>query len=199
MLITEHNINKTDKYFITPNYSEINSKDYYFRIEKLLDSGIKIIQFRSKNLKSKDYSRISRKIYNICKKYDASYIINDYSNFSLNKYCDGIQLTSNNLKEIRKMNLDKRYILIGSCHNIDEIKICNNLEVNLILISPVFSTSNKTGIGWKKFKELVNESKIPVFALGGLNYPDDIENVKINGGVGIAASKYFYSLFDSRQ
>ena len=199
MLITEHNINKTDKYFITPNYSEINSKDYYFRIEKLLDSGIKIIQFRSKNLKSKDYSRISRKIYNICKKYDASYIINDYSNFSLNKYCDGIQLTSNNLKEIRKMNLDKRYILIGSCHNIDEIKICNNLEINLILISPVFSTSNKTGIGWKKFKELVNESKIPVFALGGLKYPDDIENVKINGGVGIAASKYFYSLFDSRQ
>ena len=199
MLITEHNINKTDKYFITPNYSEINSKDYYFRIEKLLDSGIKIIQFRSKNLKSKDYSRISRKIYNICKKYDASYIINDYSNFSLNKYCDGIQLTSNNLKEIRKMNLDKRYILIGSCHNIDEIKICNNLKINLILISPVFSTSNKTGIGWKKFKELVNESKIPVFALGGLKYPDDIENVKINGVVGIAASKYFYSLFDSRQ
>ena len=199
MLITEHNINKTDKYFITPNYSEINSKDYYFRIEKLLDSGIKIIQFRSKNLKSKDYSRISRKIYNICKKYDASYIINDYSNFSLNKYCDGIQLTSNNLKEIRKMNLDKRYILIGSCHNIDEIKICNNLNINLILISPVFSTSNKTGIGWKKFKELVNESKIPVFALGGLKYPDDIENVKINGGVGIAASKYFYSLFASRQ
>ena len=199
MLITEHNINKTDKYFITPNYSEINSKDYYFRIEKLLDSGIKIIQFRSKNLKSKDYSRISRKIYNICKKYDASYIINDYSNFSLNKYCDGIQLTSNNLKEIRKMNLDKRYILIGSCHNIDEIKICNNLKINLILISPIFSTSNKTGIGWKKFKELVNESKIPVFALGGLKYPDDLENVKINGGVGIAASKYFYSLFDSRQ
>ena len=199
MLITEHNINKTDKYFITPNYSEINSKDYYFRIEKLLDSGIKIIQFRSKNLMSKDYSRISRKIYNICKKYDASYIINDYSNFSLNKYCDGIQLTSNNLKEIRKMNLDKRYILIGSCHNIDEIKICNNLEINLILISPVFSTSNKTGIGWKKFKELVNESKIPAFALGGLKYPDDLENVKINGGVGIAASKYFYSLFDSRQ
>ena len=66
MPIIEHNINKIDKYFITPNYSEINSKDYYFRIEKLLDSGIKIIQFRSKNLKSKDYSRISRKIYN-CK------------------------------------------------------------------------------------------------------------------------------------
>lgn len=199
MLITEHNIIKTDKYFITPNYSETNSKDYYFRIEKLLDSGIKIIQFRSKNLKNEDYSRISRKIYNICKKYDASYIINDYSNFNLNKYCDGIQLTSNNLQEIRKFNLDKRYILIGSCHNIDEIKICNKLEVNLILISPVFSTSNKTGIGWKKFKELVNESTIPVFALGGLKYPDDIENVKINGGVGIAASKYFYSLFDSRQ
>ena len=65
--------------------------------------------------------------------------------------------------------------------------------------SKVFSTSNKSGIGWKKFKELVDESKIPVFALGGLKYPEDIENVKINGGVGIAASKYFYGLYDSRQ
>ena len=139
------------------------------------------------------------KFYNICKKYDASYIINDYLNFNSNKYCDGIQLTSNNLKNIKKFNLDKRYILIGSCHNIDEIKICNNLEINLILISPVYSTSNKSGIGWKKFKELVDESKIPVFALGGLKYPEDIENVKINGGVGIAASKYFYGLYDSRQ
>ena len=199
MPIIEHNINKIDKYFITPNYSEKHSKDYYFRIEKLLDSGIKIIQFRSKNLEREDYSRVSRKIYNICKKYDASYIINDYLNFNSNKYCDGIQLTSNNLKNIKKFNLDKRYILIGSCHNIDEIKICNNLEINLILISPVYSTSNKSGIGWKKFKELVDESKIPVFALGGLKYPEDIENVKINGGVGIAASKYFYGLFDSRQ
>ena len=41
--------------------------------------------------------------------------------------------------------------------------------------------------------------RVPVFALGGLKYPEDIENVKINGGVGIAASKYFYGLFDSRQ
>ena len=197
MPIIEHNISKTDKYFITPNYSDRISKDYYYRIEKLLDLGIKIVQFRSKNLKSKDYSRVSRKIYNICKKYNASFIINDFSNFKLNKYCDGIQLTSNNLKNIKKFNLDKKYILIGSCHNIDEIKICNNLKINLILISPVFGTSNKTGIGWEKFKELVNESKIPVFALGGLKYPDDIENVKINGGVGIASSNYFYSLFDS--
>ena len=198
MPIIEHNISKIDKYFITPNYSKKISKDYYFRIEKILDSGIKIVQFRSKNLNSEDYSRVSKKIYNICKKYNASFIINDYSNFNLNKYCDGIQLTSNNLKNIKTFNLDKTYILIGSCHNISEIKICNDLKINLILISPIFSTSNKEGIGWVKFKELVNESKIPVFALGGLKYSDDIENVKINGGVGIASSTYFYNLFDSR-
>ena len=117
---------------------------------------------------------------------------------NLNKYCDGIQLTSNNLKNVKKFSFDKKYILIGSCHNAKEIKICNELQINLILISPIFSTNNKTGIGWGKFKELAGKSKIPVFALGGLKYPNDITNVKINGGVGIAASTYFYSLFDSR-
>ena len=198
MLIIERKKNILDKYFITPNYHENKAKEYFFKIEKLLDSGINLIQFRSKYLDTKEYTIISKKIYNICKKYNASFIINDFKNFNLNKYCDGIQLTSNNLKNLNLLNIDKKFILIGSCHNIHEVKICNNFEVDLVLISPVLNTNNKTGIGWVKFKELVNKSNIPVFALGGLSYTDHINNVKKNGGVGIAASSYFYNLFDYR-
>ena len=76
--------------------------------------------------------------------------------------------------------------------------MCNNLKLNLILISPVYDTNSKKGIGWIKFKELVNKSNIPAFALGGLSYTEHIENVKFNGGVGVAASSYFYNLFITR-
>ena len=114
MLNTEHKLNKIDKYFITPNYTEKNSKEYFIKIEKLFISGIKLLQFRSKNLKLKDYAVISKKIYNLCKKYNVTYIINDYTNLKLNKYCDGIQLTSENLINIKINNIDKKYMLFYS-------------------------------------------------------------------------------------
>ena len=198
MLIIERKKNILDKYFITPNYNANIAKEYFYKIEKLLDSGINLIQFRSKYLDNEEYTIISKKIYNICKKYNASFIINDFKNFNLNKYCDGVQLTSDNLKNLSLLNIDKQYILIGSCHCIKEIEICNNFKLDLILISPVLNTYSKNGIGWIKFKELVNKSNIPVFALGGLSYADHISIVKKNGGIGIAASSYFYNLFSSR-
>ena len=191
----ERRLQQVDKYFITPNYIESESIDYFIKIENILEAGIKIIQFRSKNLNIEDYSRVSKKIYCLCRKYNSIFIINDFKNFNLNKYCDGIQLTSKNLKNINLVNFNKKYILIGSCHNVQEIEICNNLQLNLILISPVFDTNSKKGIGWLKFKELVKKSDIPAFALGGLSYTEHIENVKFNGGVGVAASSYFYNLF----
>ena len=194
----ERRLQQVDKYFITPNYIESESIDYFIKIENILEAGIKIIQFRSKNLNIEDYSRVSKKIYCLCRKYDSIFIINDFKNFNLNKYCDGIQLTSKNLKNINLVNFNKKYILIGSCHNVQEIEMCNNLQLNLILISPVFDTNSKKGIGWLKFKELVKKSDIPAFALGGLSYTEHIENVKFNGGVGVAASSYFYNLFITR-
>ena len=194
----ERRLHQVDKYFITPNYIESESIDYFIKIENILEAGIKIIQFRSKNLNIEDYSRVSKKIYCLCRKYNSIFIINDFKNFNLNKYCDGIQLTSKNLKNINLVNFNKKYILIGSCHNVQEIEMCNNLQLNLILISPVYDTNSKKGIGWLKFKELVNKSDIPAFALGGLSYTEHIENVKYNGGVGVAASSYFYNLFITR-
>ena len=198
MLNIEHKLNKIDKYFITPDFTENNANEYFEILEKILISGIKLVQFRSKNLKINDYACVSKKIYNLCKKYKAIFIINNYINLNLNKYCDGIQLTSDNIKKEDLSNIDKKYILIGSCHNFEEVKICNTKQLDLILISPIRNTNGKIGIGWKKFNKLVVASTIPVFALGGLIYDQDIENVKKNGGVGIAASKYFYNLFNTR-
>jgi len=197
MQTTDHDISKYDKYFITPDYNHSLESEYFSKIEQSLKSGIQLLQFRSKNLSIKDYAEVSKKIYSICLLYKAKYIINDYINLQLNSYCDGIQLTSDNLRNTNLDRVNKKYIIIASCHNIEEIKVCNNSNVHLVLISPVLNTKNKNGIGWEAFRELTRYSKKPVFGLGGLNYNTDIKTVKINGGVGIAASSYFYHLFDA--
>ena len=44
----ELNIKKYDKYFITPDYNNNNSRSYFKKIEKILEYGVKLLQFRSK-------------------------------------------------------------------------------------------------------------------------------------------------------
>lgn len=197
MLNIEHNISKYDKYFITPDYNDSTSRDYFIIIEKILNYGIKLIQFRSKNLTSEKYSEISKKISALCKKYNSFFIINDASNLKFNKYCDGIHLTSNNIKNFNIRSIDSKYFLIGSCHNESEIMICNNSCIDIITISPIYKTDGKIGIGWDKFKELTKKSKHPVFALGGLNYKRDIDTIIKLGGLGLASKSYFYNLFST--
>ena len=74
----ELNLKNYDKYFITPNYNKSNSESYLMKIEKILDNGIKLLQFRSKNLSQENFSYVSRKIYNLCTKYDSYFIINGF-------------------------------------------------------------------------------------------------------------------------
>ncbi len=194
----ELNIKKFDKYFITPNYDYNFSNDYFNKIEKVLDHGVRLLQFRSKNLNGEQYTHISKKIYNICSKYNSFFFINDLKNFNNNQYCDGIHLTSANILYNNYNLIPETHHISVSCHNKNEINICNELSINFVLISPVLDTGNKIGLGWEKFKMLASLSKHPVFALGGMNYHRDIDYVKRNGGHGLAAISYFYNeLFDA--
>lgn len=190
----EHDIRKHDKYFITQDFVEDHEKTYLEKIEKVLRLGIKIIQFRSKNLSLYQYSEMSKKIFKLCRSYNTTYIINDYKNYENNKYCDGLQLTSKNLMIFNNFSKINNTLLLGSCHNLKEIDICNKNNFDMITISPVRNTHNKNGIGWEKFSNLTRYSNSPVFALGGLNYKEDISIAIKNGATGIAASTYFYEL-----
>ena len=195
MQTIEHDFLKYDQYFITPDYKSADPDIFFDTLKNILKSGVKLIQFRSKSLSQPEYTSIAKKIFFICKQYNAMFIINDYLNYDNNKYCDGVQLTSSNLKifDLNKMN--KNLLLIGSCHNKTEVSICNRSLVNIILVSPVYDSGTKSGIGWNKFMNLKDFSIKPVYALGGLNYKKDIKIAKKYGASGIAGTSYFYSLF----
>ena len=192
---TEVDIKKYDTYFITPSYDSNFSKNYFEKIEKILDYGVKILQFRSKNLSEEQYCIVAKKIYKLCQKYNSFFIVNGLNNFNRNKYCNGVHLTSKNLLHGNISKISSNYIIIGSCHNIEEIEICNRFKFKFIVISPVLDSGNKIGIGWYNFRKLAENSNVPVFALGGMNYKRDINTVKSFGGIGIASMSHFYKLF----
>ena len=76
----------------------------------------------------------------------------------------------------------------ASCHNLEEVKHASRLKLDYIFLGPVLKKgqSKSNILGWDRFAELTLQSKIPVYAIGGLNAAD-IETSICNGGQGIAA------------
>ena len=117
----------------------------------------------------------------------------------ISKYCKkkGIKIyLSNNIKLALKLNLDGAYIpsfnrnfkhlsysfkkkfkIIGSAHNIKEIKIKELQKVEKVFLSSLFK-KNGNFLGINKFKLLSNQTKKKVVALGGIS-KKNIKKLKI--------------------
>ena len=137
---------------------------------------------------------------------------NDILNIQkLAKYCRKIKLKfylSNNIKLAIKLGLDGAYIpsfnrsfdhlgyslkkkfkIIGSAHNIFEIKIKELQKVEKIFISSIFK-KNQNYLGLYKFKILNNLTKKRVVALGGIS-SKNIKALNLVNNIEIAGISYF--------
>ena len=70
-------------------------------------------------------------------------------------------------------SLKKDFILLGSAHNLKEIKIKERQRVNRIFLSSIFKKNNNY-LGINKFKNLIKIYKKEFVALGGI----DQSNIK---------------------
>ncbi len=108
----------------------------------------------------------------------------------IKKYCKKKSIKfylSNNIKLAIKLNLDGVYIpafnkslnhlaysfknnfkIVGSAHNLKEIRIKENQNVEIIFLSSLFK-KNKNFLGINKFKGLVKLTKKKIVCLGGIN------------------------------
>ena len=146
----------------------------------------------------------------IYRNYDSK-VINREFILKLKKYCQkkGIMFyLSNNVKLAMTLDLDgvyipsfnkstkhlsfsfkKKFNLIGSAHNIKEIKIKEKQKVNKIFISSVFK-KNKNYLGINRFKLISNLTKKKVVALGGIS-KKNINKLKLLNGTEFAGISYF--------
>ena len=113
---------------------------------------------------------------------------------------------SNNIKLAIKLNLDgvylpsfnksikhlaysskKNFKIIGSAHNLKEIKIKESQNVEDIFISSLFKR-NKNFLGINKFRSMLKVTKKNVIALGGISKTNIkiLKNLKVNGFAGIS-------------
>ena len=83
------------------------------------------------------------------------------------------------------------FIIVGSAHNLKEIRIKEQQRVQLIFLSPLFKTKNSIrSLGLYKYNNLANLTKIPTIALGGITQAK-IRFLKITKSEGFAAIDFF--------
>jgi thiamine-phosphate pyrophosphorylase len=148
-------------------------KKYYF-INKFDTNNIDkqdkqtVIIYRNYNLKKQDESLILS-IRKYCKKKSIKFYLSNNIKIAIKLNLDGAYIPSfnNNLNHLA-FSFKKNFSIIGSAHNIKEIRMKETQKVNKIFLSSLFK-KNKNYLGINKFKILKNYSNKNVVALGGIS------------------------------
>ena len=170
------------------------NKKYYF-----------ISKYETKNI-----DKLDRQTSVIYRNYNSK-VANRETIIKLKKYCKKKQINfylSNNIKLAIKLNLDGAYIpsfneskdhlayslknkfnIIGSAHNIKEIRIKEKQGVSEIFLSSIFKR-NKNYLGIYKFKLLRKLTKKKIIALGGIS-KNNLKKLDLINNKDFAGISYF--------
>jgi len=162
---------------------------FWYELEKTLESGIKIIQFRAHSLDRKMFCDYAEKILKIAQSYHAKISLNTDLKLAEKLGSQIIHLNSKRLYFYHKRPIEKNILLSVSCHNSKDIKQAHQIDADFILLSPVKETLShpeQKPLGWFKFMQLTKQSKIPIYALGGMK-ETDLSIAWAHGAQGIAA------------
>ena len=148
-------------------------KKYYF-INKFDTNNINnqnkdtIIIYRDYAARKNNETQIL-KIKEYCKKREIKFYLSNNIRLAIKLKLDGAYIPSFN-KSMKHLSysLKKKIEIIGSAHNLQEIKIKEKQKVKKIFLSSLFK-KNKNYLGLNKFKLLSNLSNIKIVALGGIS------------------------------
>ena len=147
-----------------------------------------IIIFR--NYDNKIDKKIILTIKNYCKKKGNKFLISNNIKLAIKLNLDGAYIPSfNKDKKHLSYSLKKNFIILGSAHNIYEIRTKELQFVNAIFLSSIFK-KNKNYLGINRFKTLSKNIESKVVALGGINNTN-IGKVKLLNISSIAGISFF--------
>ena len=175
-------------------HKNILMRKYYF-ISKFDTNNINKIDKQTviiyRNYKTKKIDeKIIFKIKNYCKKKSIKFYLSNNIKLAIKLDLDGAYIPSFN-KNFNHLtySLKKKFKIIGSAHNIKEIKIKERQKVNKIFLSSIFK-KNKNYLGLNKFKLLTNLTQKKIIALGGISNKN-LKKLNLTNCIGFAGISFF--------
>ena len=139
---------------------------------------------------SKNNESILLKIKYYCKKKGIKFYLSNNVKLAIKLNLDGAYIPSFN-KSLSHLSysIKKRFLIIGSAHNIKEIRIKENQGAHKIFLSSLFK-KNKNFLGINKFKLLSKLTKKKIVVLGGIS-KENIKKLSLLKKYDFAGISYF--------
>ncbi|GAB3093011.1 Nudix family hydrolase [Pseudomaricurvus hydrocarbonicus] len=169
------------------------------KVTEALHLGIQLVQLRQKDWRVEQWAAAVPRMAKLCREAGARLMLNSPPDLALEtlesglaSLADGLHLTSRQLGAAAASGrVTDKHVgwLSAACHTDGELRLAEQVGVDFVTLSPVLATGThpeQAPMGWEQFEALVKNTKIPVYALGGMNDGDLPESVS-RGGQGIAA------------
>lgn len=143
-------------------------------IEAAVSAGVSAIQFREKDLSPREQFDLAIKVKKITDRYSVRLMINDRVDLCLALDAAGVHLPSGGLPiDVVRTLLGPEKLIAVSCHSFSELKKAESLGADFAVFGPVYDTPSKrpygAALGLPFFKQATLETRLPLFAIGGIN------------------------------
>jgi 8-oxo-dGTP diphosphatase len=174
-------------YAITPEPDD-DAAGFLDDIDRLLASGIPLIQLRAKRLSADRLRPIAADAAARVRSAGGTLLLNGHVAVARELDLDGVHLPAADLMRLHARPLDAKRWVAASCHDARELAHAAAIGVDFAVLGPVRHTASHpeaAGMGWERFSELCADAPFPVYALGGLRM-GDAESAIRAGAQGIA-------------
>lgn len=165
--------------FITQPSEKISIID---EVTAVLQGGCRWIQLRMKDSSENKFIDIGLKIKQLCKSYQATFIINDYAELVKVIGADGVHLGINDMpiSQARQM-LGDNYIIGATANNFEHIVHASKQQADYIGLGPYKFTTTKKNLspilGLNGYQQIIeqcikNDIHLPIVAIGGIEIAD---------------------------
>lgn len=148
------------------------------RLERRLAQGLRLFQVREPALPAHERALFTEQAIGLAHRHGCKVLTKeDFAG------ADGRHYTSGEL-----MRLERRpegALAAASCHTRQELDRAMALELDFVVLGPVLEKQGGVPLGWARFGELARGSRIPVYAIGGLQRAD-LQTAWRHGAHGVA-------------
>jgi thiamine-phosphate diphosphorylase len=145
----------------------------FAQVEAALKGGAKIIQLRDKYHSDEDIKTKAKAIQSLCKKYDATFVLNDKIDMAIELQCDGLHIGKSDHHRFDEIRKEFKGVIGVSCYDdIDLAKEFQNKGADYVAFGSFYHSPTKPSsniIPLDILSKAKQELAIPICAIGGLN------------------------------
>jgi 8-oxo-dGTP diphosphatase len=141
------------------------------RARGALQRGLRLIELREKDWPARRQRAFTQTLVGLARSHGARVLLNGSAEDARAWGCDGVHWTARSLAAANERPPD--LLCAASCHTRAEIERAADLGIDFAVLGAVLPTPSHPAVaplGWDGFARIAAEARLPIYALGGLEY-----------------------------